>query len=1159
MSKKTLTAILAFFVLGCACGVAGAGTTWHVDGDNPAAGDGTAANPFQSIAAGLAKATQGDTALVHKVDGMVNGSEVGPLEWGHYLLTSTITIEADETLELEPGVVVKFKYYTSTDKNPGIVVGGALRAAGNSGGGEDSVYFTSERDNTVGGSGYTGSAPARGDWYRIVFGNGSDDAACLIRHTEIRHAGRFWYKPSWNEPWTSSSEQAVKIVSASPTMFGATVKDTYGFALECDLASSPDLKKITFENNTINALHVVGGTISDERTWDNTDVAYYIDSTVTVAHGMGRLTLPAGVVVKFAYLPSSSANVSLVVNGCLKILGKSGRPVILTSARDDSAKVPDGTNGDTNGDGPSVGGVGDWYHLAFNDSSDDACCLIEHGEIRYAGRYWWKPSWNEPWTSQSEEAVLLNIASPTITDTTIKNTYGDALECDLRSSPLLERLTFENNSLNGLNVLGGTVEDARTWSNTDVVYYLDSTVTVAAGTGRLTLPAGLVVKFAHLPQSDANISLIVDGCLQVLGTAGEPVVFTSIRDDTAQVHDGTGGDTNNDGPSNGARGDWYHLVFNDSSDDACCLIEHTEIRYAGRYWWKPSWNQPWTSRSEEAILAGSASPAIRDTRFSGCWGYPVEMNLNSFPKLAGLEAEGVDSGDISAVHIVGGTMNAGGAWSNAGIPYYLDTSVTVAADETLVIDPGTVLKFKIADNIGIYFDRSKLDARQLGEEPRVFTSIRDDDICGDTNNDGPSNGAAGDWGQIRLANTGRPDLGIRDAVFRYAGNGSGNKSIPAVGLSFTDAEIMSCTFEQCLGEGVKLDTASTADIREIVSLRNGVGIRLTGGSEAVVAAWTSFQDQTAFVVDNAYAELYNSILAYYSFDGTGGYGVQVLNGGAIDELCDCDVWSPWGTKYSTPPGDLTGQCGNISRNPKFVDIFTDNLHLADDSPCLDKGGDPNAVYKSCKTVDAGSVVTLKVGTRASDFLVGDWIAYDGYAPLLRVTAVDVKNGIVTFAPRQSAATQSGKTVNIYGFGDMDLHPRIGGSDVDMGADEYWPQFVDSDCLDVDSATYDDWQLLGRPECWCGLYGAPPRPYQCDGDADGRVQGPQKYVVMTNDLAALIESWKMKIDDARLNPCADIDHKAQGPQKYRVMTNDLNVLVVNWKKKAAGLPGNCPRP
>jgi hypothetical protein len=89
-----------------------------------------------------------------------------------------------------------------------------------------------------------------------------------------------------------------------------------------------------------------------------------------------------------------------------------------------------------------------------------------------------------------------------------------------------------------------------------------------------------------------------------------------------------------------------------------------------------------------------------------------------------------------------------------------------------------------------------------------------------------------------------------------------------------------------------------------------------------------------------------------------------------------------------------------------------------------------------------------------------------------------------------------------------------------------------------------------PSCWC-------LPYHCDGDADGAVQGFQKYRVMTNDLTLVSNNWKKKIDTA--DPCADVDHKAQGFQKYRVMTNDLDVLILNWKKKDGDLAGDCPRP
>jgi len=111
------------------------------------------------------------------------------------------------------------------------------------------------------------------------------------------------------------------------------------------------------------------------------------------------------------------------------------------------------------------------------------------------------------------------------------------------------------------------------------------------------------------------------------------------------------------------------------------------------------------------------------------------------------------------------------------------------------------------------------------------------------------------------------------------------------------------------------------------------------------------------------------------------------------------------------------------------------------------------------------------------------------------------------------------------------------------------------CFPSAYTTYNDWVTMGEPKCWCAKPDG--SGYQCDGDADGAFQGPQKYRVMTNDLAKLIPMWKTTIATCT-DPCADLDHKAQGPQKYRVMTNDLAVLIANWKKTDAQLPGNCPR-
>ena len=115
-----------------------------------------------------------------------------------------------------------------------------------------------------------------------------------------------------------------------------------------------------------------------------------------------------------------------------------------------------------------------------------------------------------------------------------------------------------------------------------------------------------------------------------------------------------------------------------------------------------------------------------------------------------------------------------------------------------------------------------------------------------------------------------------------------------------------------------------------------------------------------------------------------------------------------------------------------------------------------------------------------------------------------------------------------------------------------------DCFPGANSAYNDWVLLGKPDCWC----AKPKGsgYQCDGDADGVDSGGiNKYRVFSGDLNILVANWRKKAGDAALDPCADIDHKDSGGiNKYRVFSADLNILVANWRKKDAALPGDCPR-
>lgn len=114
-----------------------------------------------------------------------------------------------------------------------------------------------------------------------------------------------------------------------------------------------------------------------------------------------------------------------------------------------------------------------------------------------------------------------------------------------------------------------------------------------------------------------------------------------------------------------------------------------------------------------------------------------------------------------------------------------------------------------------------------------------------------------------------------------------------------------------------------------------------------------------------------------------------------------------------------------------------------------------------------------------------------------------------------------------------------------------------DCFPAAYSTYNDWVAMEKPDCWC----APDdgSGYQCDGDVDGATETFFKYRIYGNDLGAIVDNWKKKIDDPTLNPCADIDHKSETFFKYRVYGNDLGTVVNNWKKKDVDLAGDCPRP
>ncbi len=317
--------------------------------------------------------------------------------------------------------------------------------------------------------------------------------------------------------------------------------------------------------------------------------------------------------------------------------------------------------------------------------------------------------------------------------------------------------------------IGGNVSDSTTGPLlAGTVYHTTSSLTVPLGE-TLTVQPGAIVKFGFAQQ------VTVNGTLDVQGTAGSGVVFTSIADDTA------GGDTNGDGPSSGVAGWWRGLRFVAGSGGT---IDFATVAFAGQGGWAAM------------RLEGTSVLDVADTTLAECSVMGLDLTSSSanfgstFTGCQFLNNGGraVDNAPLGMVAGFSGCSAGGNALDTLAVTttdfpapalaittdnaindtLYFVASVSVPTASSLTFGPGVITKWAFATQVTV---SGNLVVNGTPSEPVIFTDFRDDTHGGDTNNDaGASSPAPGWWRGLRFvaASTGDVD----HAVVRYAGQGA---------------------------------------------------------------------------------------------------------------------------------------------------------------------------------------------------------------------------------------------------------------------------------------------------------------------------------------------------------------------------------------------------
>lgn len=726
-----------------------------------------------------------------------------------YLINS-LSIPATTSLSIPAGSIIKLI-------GGSITVNGSFTAIGTA---SQPIVFTAFTDDTYGGDWNADgdqTTPVAGAWDRInLSGTAPQMQYCIIRYgrgitiqtpnpgyvrnCRIEHAADAGIVLS-SYPQEISSNlisgcngngiSVYSLYSPSPYLIANnTIEDNSGYAMAFSNSQVYNTTGNTFSGNTYDLIYYYYCEVWGDMVLNNSQPVL-INQLVVPADQ--SLTIEAGTCVKLI-------GGYMLINGSLMATGTQENPIIFTSFKDDTQ------GGDWNADEDATTPVnGDWGY--FYLTSATSAPQLEHCYIYYGGGlYINSPAkgyirnckiynsnyqgifiYNHPhdiidndiaYSNQSglgTHGIYANEAYE-ISGNLFSENNGFAMQFHYSDVYPLEDNIFTDNLHNAISYYGSSLKGEHLWSADYPVVVSNLNVAAEAA---LELAPGSIVK---MESSNLNVY----GDLKILGTASEPVYFTSWKDDSI------GGDLNADGDDSlPAPGDWGYVYY--VSDAGMPEVTYANFRY-GRL-----------------VLQSSTPGYVHNSSFSYSGGHGLELYNShhevlysefSFNQLSGIllyNVAPVTPYVMSGLTIHDNAEYAISAWYtnlfplqdiniydnryNAvkvaysylmgdhvidNTPAYVFEGVTIPQNSSLELLPGTILKCLT----GALNVQGTLITNGTADEPIYITSWYDDSIGGDLNADGNETlPAPGNWGGIQYNSTvSAPQFEYCHVYYSYGSN-----------------------------------------------------------------------------------------------------------------------------------------------------------------------------------------------------------------------------------------------------------------------------------------------------------------------------------------------------------------------------------------------------